>query len=79
MAVTSVRFNTKEEKILKMLKKHFNCDASTLLKKSLWDLYEDIKDTEIINDFEKREKGSKTKFITIEKLLPDTRKKGNRQ
>jgi hypothetical protein len=74
MAVTSVRFNAREEKILKILKKHYNCDASTLLKKSLWDLYEDIKDSEIINDFEKREKGLKTKFVTIEELLPDKRK-----
>lgn len=69
MAVTSVRFNTKEEKILKLLKKHYNCDASTLLKKSLWDLYDEIKDKEIIEDFEKREKGEKTKFVQINDLL----------
>ena len=65
MAVTSVRFNAKEEKI-KILKKHYNCDASTLIKKSLWELYEDIKDKEIIETFEKCEKGGKTKFITGE-------------
>ncbi len=64
MAVTSVRFNAKEEKIVKILKKHYNCDASTLIKKSLWELYEDIKDKEIIETFEKCEKGGKTKFIT---------------
>jgi hypothetical protein len=69
MAVTSVRFNTKEEKILKLLKDHYNCDASTLLKKSLWDLYEEIKDKEIIEDFEKREKGKKAKFVQIDDLL----------
>jgi len=69
MAVTSVRFNTKEEKILKLLKEHYNCDASTLLKKSLWDLYEEIKDKEIIEDFEKREKREKTKFVQIDDLL----------
>lgn len=69
MAVTSVRFNTKEEKILKLLKDHYNCDASTLLKKSLWDLYEEIKDKEIIEDFEKREKGKKANFVQIDDLL----------
>ena len=69
MAVTSVRFNTKEEKILKLLKDHYNCDASTLLKKSLWDLYEEIKDKEIIEDFEKREKGKKANFFQIDDLL----------
>ncbi len=69
MAVTSVRFNAKEEKILKILKKHYNCDSSTLLKKSLWDLYEEIKDKEIIEDFEKREKRTKTKFVQFDDLL----------
>ncbi len=69
MAVTSVRFNAKEEKILKILKKHYNCDASTILKKSLWDLYEDIKDKEIVEDFERRERGLKTKFVGIDELL----------
>ncbi|HOT20863.1 MAG TPA: DUF6290 family protein [Spirochaetota bacterium] len=68
MAVTSVRFNAKEEKIVKILKKHYNCDASTLIKKSLWELYEDIKD-KIIEAFEKCEKGGKTKFVTIDKMV----------
>ena len=48
MAVVSVRFNDKEIKILKILKKYYNCDYSSLLKLSLWDLYEEIKDKEII-------------------------------
>ncbi len=69
MAITSVRFNAKEEKILKLLKKHYNCDASTLLKKSLWDLYEDIKDREIIEEFEKKEDKSKTEFLAIEDII----------
>ncbi|HRZ26575.1 MAG TPA: DUF6290 family protein [Spirochaetota bacterium] len=69
MAITSVRFNAKEEKILKMLKKHYNCDASTLLKKSLWDLYEDIKDREIVEDFENKEDKSETEFVTIDKII----------
>lgn len=69
MGVTSVRFNAKEEKVLKILKKYYNCDTSTLLKKSLWDLYEDIKDKEIIDDFEKREKSKKTKFVQIHDLI----------
>ena len=68
MAVTSVRFNAKEEKIVKILKKHYNCDASTLIKKSLWELYEDIKD-KIIEAFEKCEMGGKTKFVTIDKMV----------
>ncbi len=70
MAVTSVRFNSQEEKLLRLLKKHYNCDASTLIKKSLWELYEDIRDREIIEDFEKRETASKTGFVQITEILP---------
>ncbi len=70
MAVTSVRFNSQEEKLLRLLKKHYNCDASTLIKKSLWELYEDIRDREIIEDFEKKETASKTGFVQITRILP---------
>lgn len=70
MAVTSVRFNSQEEKLLRLLKKHYNCDASTLIKKSLWELYEDIRDREIIEDFEKKETASRTEFVRITDLLP---------
>jgi hypothetical protein len=70
MAVTSVRFNSQEEKLLRLLKKHYNCDASTLIKKSLWELYEDIRDREIIEDFEKKETASQTGFIQITEILP---------
>ena len=69
MAVISVRFNSKEEKILESLKKHFNCDSSNLIKRSLWDLYEEIKDKEIIEQYEDREKTSKSEFVRIEDIL----------
>ncbi len=68
MGVASVRFNTKEEKLLKYLKEYYNCDASTLVKKSLWDLYEGIKDKEIVEIFEKKEKNGKSKFVKFENL-----------
>ena len=69
MAVTSVRFNKKEEKVLDYLKDHFHCDTSTLLKKSLWELYEELKDKEIIEDFEKNEEKGNIKFNTINNIL----------
>jgi hypothetical protein len=71
MAVVSVRFNDKEIKILKILKKYYNCDYSSLLKLSLWDLYEEIKDKEIIEEFEEKEKSSKTGFVKIEDLISE--------
>jgi hypothetical protein len=69
MAVISIRFNSKEEKILEILKKYFECDSSSLVKKSLLDLYEEIKDREIIEQYEAREKISKSKFVKIEDIL----------
>ena len=69
MAVTSVRFNKKEEKVLDYLKDHFHCDTSSLLKKSLWELYEEIKDKEIIEEFEKNQEKGNIKFSTIDNIL----------
>jgi hypothetical protein len=43
--------------------------SSNLLKRSLWDLYEEIKDREIIEQYEAREKTSKSGFIKIEDIL----------
>ncbi len=68
MGVTSIRLNQKEEKLLQILKDYYNCDASTLLKKSLYELYEDIKDNKIIETFEAKEISSKSKFIKFEDL-----------
>ena len=69
MAVVSVRFNSKEEKILKTLKNYYNCDSSNLIKKTLLDLYEEIKDREIIEQYEVREKTSNSRFLKIEDIL----------
>lgn len=74
MAVVSVRFNDKETKILKILKKYYNCDYSSLLKLSLWDLYEEIKDKEIIEEFEKKEKSSQSNFIKIKDIVSENNK-----
>jgi len=69
MAVISVRFNSKEEKILKTLKNYYNCDSSSLVKRTLLDLYEEIKDREIIEQFEIREKSAKSGFVKFEDII----------
>lgn len=68
MGVTSIRLNEKEEKLLNFLKEYYECDTSVLLKKSLWEMYEDIKDKEIIEDFESREQGKETSFSSFEDI-----------
>jgi hypothetical protein len=69
MGVTSIRFNENEEAALAYLKKILHYDASTLIKKALWEMYEDIKDKEIVDRFEKEEDEGNTSFSTITDLL----------
>ena len=69
MGVTSIRLNEEDKKILEYLKKYYHCDTSTLFKRSLRELFETIKDQEVIEDFEKREKAGHTKFFTIDECL----------
>ena len=69
MAVTSIRLNKKDEELIQLLKEYYNCDTTTLLKKSLYELYEDIKDNEIIEQFERKEKRTKPQFVKFEDIL----------
>ena len=69
MAVTSIRLNDKEEKVLNYLKEYFNCDSSTILKRSLYELYEDLKDKEIIDDFENDLRKNNQNFVKYEELF----------
>lgn len=69
MGVISVRLNKNEDKMLKQLSEYFHADKSTLIKKSLSDLYENMLDMETIETFEKKEKRGKAAFVTAEDIL----------
>ncbi len=71
MGVISVRFNKDEEKILKKLSDHFHEDKSTLIKKSLVELYENVLDLNEIKKFEAKEKRGKVSFSSAEDILTD--------
>lgn len=71
MGVISIRLNRDEDKILKQLSEYFHADRSTLIKKSLLELYENMKDIEIIDLFEKKEKRKKVSFVKAEEILKD--------
>jgi len=51
------------------LKKYYHCDSSNLLKKTLWNLYEEIKDREIVDEFENREKALKINLVEVEDII----------
>jgi predicted transcriptional regulator len=70
MAVISIRLNQEEEKMLDFLADYFEEDRSTLVKHSLVELFEDLKDREVIEAFEKFEKKSgKKKFVSSDDIL----------
>jgi uncharacterized protein YeeX (DUF496 family) len=55
MAVISLRLNQKEEKMIDFLSDYYEQDRSSLIKYSLKELYEDIIDEQVINEYEKRQ------------------------
>jgi predicted transcriptional regulator len=68
MGVISIRLNKDEEKILKKLSELFHEDKSALLKKSLFELYENTVDLDEIRKFEMKERKGKTSFFTAEDI-----------
>lgn len=69
MAVVSVRLNEEEEKILDYLSRYFHEDKSTLFKKSLYEMYEDIQDIKFIDSYIEKSKRKKPQFLTGEELF----------
>ncbi len=67
MAVISIRLNEEEEKILNYLTEYFHEEKSSLLKKSMYELYEDIQDIKFIETHIVKRK--KREFISGEELF----------
>jgi len=56
-----------EEQMLTMLSNHFEEDKSTLIKHSLNEMYEDLVDKRVIDDFEKEE--GTVHFVSADDIL----------
>ncbi len=69
MGVISVRFNKEEEAVIKKLADHFHADKSALIKKSLYELYENMESMNIIKKYEVKEKKGKVSFLTADEIL----------
>jgi predicted DNA-binding protein len=69
MAIVTLRLNDEEEKILELLVKYFDADKSKILKEAMWDKYEDLRDLEIIGEFERKERAGKIKFESADALI----------
>lgn len=69
MAVVSVRLNREEEEILEYLAEYLHEDKSTLFKKSLYEMYEDIQDIKFIERYVKESSKKKKNFVRAEELF----------
>lgn len=69
MAIVTLRLNQEEEKILAMLVKYFDEDKSKILKEAMWDKFEELRDREIIDDFEKKSDAGKVQFESADDLV----------
>ena len=75
MAVISLRLNQNEEEMVNFLSDYYEQDKSSLIKYSLKELYEDIIDKKIINEYEAKEKKGKIKFVDSNEILINILKK----
>ncbi len=75
MAIVTLRLNDEEEKILDLLVNYFDADKSKILKEAMWDKFEDLRDREIIENFEKKSKSGKVQFSSANDLLKKIEKK----
>lgn len=69
MAIVTLRLNDEEEEILELLVKYFDADKSKILKEAMWDKFEDLRDREIIEDFEKKNRTGKVQFASADDLI----------
>lgn len=69
MAVISVKLNNKEEKILEHLSDYFHEDKSTLFKKSIYEMYENVQDIKFVDKYIKNSSKRKRRFVTASDLF----------
>jgi hypothetical protein len=69
MAVISLRLNQNEEKMVNFLSEYYEQDKSSLIKHSLKELYEEIIDKQIINEYETREKNGEINFVDSNEII----------
>ena len=69
MGIITVRLNDKEEKILEHLQEFYDTDKSKILKEAMVEKFEDLRDREVIEGFEKKMDSGLVKFSNADNLL----------
>lgn len=69
MAIVTLRLNEEEERILDLLVRHLAEDKSKILKDALWDKFEELRDRELIEEYEAGSRAGKIQFESAEALV----------
>lgn len=69
MAIVTLRLNQEEEKVLRLLVKHLDQDKSKILKEAMWDKFEELRDRDLIEGFERKNRFGKVRFESADALL----------
>lgn len=75
MAIMTLRLSEQEERILELLVRHLEEDKSKILKDALWDKFEELRDRELIEEFEAGSRAGKIQFETAEALVAQIEEK----
>ena len=75
MGIITLRLNDQEEKMLAHLQNYFDEDKSKILKEAMWEKFEDLRDREVIEDFEKKSKSGKVQFESADEIIKIIKKK----
>ncbi len=71
MAVKTVRFNKKEEVMLKLILSYYNVDFSECVKELFAEKLEDLQDIRVIKGIKERKKADYLTANEIDQLFPD--------
>lgn len=69
MAMISIRLNTEEEKMIDFLSQHYEEEKSSLIKHSLKDMFEDLVDRKVIDEYETKERTEEVTFFSADQIL----------
>jgi predicted DNA-binding protein len=69
MAIVTLRLNEEEDKALALLVKYLDEDKSRILKDAMWEKFEELRDREIIEEFEKKSKNGKIEFVNADAFV----------
>jgi predicted DNA-binding protein len=69
MGIITVRLNDKEEKILEHLQEFYDTDKSKILKEAMVEKFEDLRDREVIENYEKKLKAGTVQFVSADSIF----------